>query len=196
MSEITAVVLSATEKEFSFDGWKTLNHVSQFNTAEELHFQRLEAIKKVNTPYFAYVDDDDSLVENTAEQMQRLISLMKKNQHCIGYTDYKEKAFGGTTTIRPGKYVPVKHYTNVMLMHHLVVVQTDKALELLKSTPLGLYWTEYLLYAPLARNGVTYLEEVAYIWHMKTTGMHVHKDAGISQKNSLKWYIENYPLNL
>lgn len=196
MSNITAIINTASKTGREIEGWNVLEWEATFSSLEDLHLNRLMALSGVVTEYCAFVDDDDQLPDDSADQVQRLIQQMQAENAAIGYTDSRVASGDRSWREVPGPYRAVKHYTSVNFLHHLVVMRTEDALRLAATLPLGLYWTEYLLYAPLCRSGVTYLPEVGYIWNKGKTGMHTHADITKAQKNSLNWYLKNYPMSL
>ena len=133
---------------------------------------------------------DDELPENTASQIEQIVGRMEREHANLTYTDWIEKTTNSSVVRRPGPYNWAKHITSPVWMHQLVVMRTSAAQELAKRLPQGLYWTEFLLYAPLAQKNPIYWPEVGYIWHKGETGMHCHEHIAKAQQNSVLWYLQ------
>lgn len=185
----TAIVLSSQPFQKKLDGWEVLNHLRTFSSLEELHANRLEALLKVTTPFCAYVDDDE-LPENTAQQISDIMGRMEREHSNLTYTDWLEKSIRGTVRRSPGVYNRAKHITSPVWMHQLVVMRTEAAQEIARSLPQGVYWTEFLLYAQLAKTSPIYYPEIGYIWNRNEAGMHRHKQIVAAQINSVRWYLQ------
>lgn len=189
MSKATAVVLSKEPVFNSWTNWDTLNHVSQFDNLQGLHCERLRALQKVTTEFCAFVDSDDQLPENTGLQIDEITSLMQDSQSNLTYTDWIETTGATQVVKRPGAYSWAKHVTSVTWMHQLVVVRTETAQAFAKVMPQGIYWTEFMLYAQLAKTNPIYYPHVAYLWDRKNSGLHLHPDITQAQMNSVHWYL-------
>lgn len=194
MNRVTAVVLSPVAGKYEFDGWETLNWVSKFNTPTGLHKARLDSLMHVKTPYYAFVDSDDSLPINTKSQINRLIDLMEINDHAIGYTDCEIISYSGKShhDIKGEQAYILNNKTRLEYIHHLVVARTEDAVKQAKLLPLGNYLTESILYAPLCQGGASYLPEIGYTWNKINKGLHLHNKCGDSLRNSRDWYVTNY----
>jgi hypothetical protein len=188
---LTAIMLNAAPAQQHGGVWHTLNHEHDINGLESLHAARLAALAKVETEYCAFIDRDDTLPDNTEEQLPRLLTAMERADSDLAYTDSIELVLGTKNVIRPGEYCWAKHVTRVTWMHQLVVIRTEAAKKVAAALPQGLYWTEFLLYAPLAKKNPLYFPEVAYIYDKKVTGMHAHKDIAAAQTNSVQWHLRN-----
>lgn len=170
MADITAVVVSSNaDYSRRWPGLEVLvHHLPSCRIPDELHAARLEALSRVRTSHFFYLDDDDDLPPDYLSVLGDCLTADKP----IAYTDEMIISVAGNSQLSKSiAYDSMKHYMNPMLLHHLVLCQTSPALEIAKDLPRGAYWTEFLLYWPLAQlKGAHYVPRVGYIWKRSKTG--------------------------
>lgn len=184
---ISAVVLSAKPIGVSLPGVTIVNHVSQFADAKGLLDARLEAIGKVQTKWFFFLDDDDELPEDYPRILDKCISVKTP----LAYTDELITSEDGASKIRKSEsYSEDKFIRNRTLIHHLAVCKTDAALKASKVIPRGTYAIENLLFFQIAKQGATYIDEIGYIWHRRQ-GLHKHHSIAVGFVQSAIWANRN-----
>lgn len=189
--EITAVVLSPKAVSLAWDNWQTLNHVRAFESLEELHYNRLQALYAVNTEYMAYIDWDDALPDDQAIHTASILHSMNATGTHLVYCDWLEKRISGSRVCRPGPYNRKRHLANPRTMHQLVVVRTEEARRVAKQLPKnGLWHTEFLLYyAMCALQEPLYYPHIMYHWVRSPEGLHNHRNIVAAQEQSREWLI-------
>lgn len=184
---ISAVVLSDKQLSIKIDGVKIVNHVSKFSDAKGLLKARLDAIEKVKTEWFFYLDFDDELPTDYARILERCMAVNTP----IAYTDEKITNADGSFRIRKSsEYSEDKFIDDNTLIHHLAVCKTQAAIEASKEIPRGFYSVESLLFFQVAKKGATYIDEVGYIWH-KRNGLSSHPTLILGLVQSAIWTNRN-----
>ncbi len=178
LSEVTAVILSASPLRKKIEGVDVLNHVSRFGDAEGLLRERLRSIEKVQTPWFFVLDDTDELPRDYLGLLDR---CMQANVP-VAYTN---ELMAGKL-IRSAEYSQEAHLDNPILIHHLAVCKTEAALRAAEVIPRGCYAAEPLLYFQMAKEGAKWFDEVGYIWNKKPGGLSEHPtlSRGINAANA------------
>lgn len=184
MTDVSAVVLSKRPYRREFEGLEIVQKLSLIRNSEELLKRRFEAIEKVKTPWFFYLDDDDDLPEDYLD----VIGECKAIGADLAYTDELFRYEDGSTQERKSKpYSQEEHYKNPLLVHHLVLCRTEKALEAIARLPFGRYCPEFLLYWEMAKGTTVHIPRIGYIWNKRESGMHRWMDTSMSQMKALLW---------
>lgn len=185
---ISAVILSKKPVRTKIDGVRVVNHVSTFNDARGLLNARLQALKKVSTEWFFYLDDDDELPTDYARVLERCTSVDTP----LAYTDEKITSADGSFKVRKSsEYSEDKFVSDFMLIHHLAVCKTGSALNAAKVIPVGDYTVENLLFFAVAKQGATYIDDVGYIWNRRKEGLSYKPSIVIAQMQSATWAYKN-----
>lgn len=183
MSDITAVILSKSPVRRSVAGVKTLVHASIFKNAAGLLAARKAAIKRVQTEWFFFLDDDDALPDGYAELLARCVDT----DAALSYT--RERVFdevAGTEYVSGnGPWTRERHVMAPQLIHHLAVCRTRAAIAACAATPDGMYAFENLVYFRMACDGgANFIDEVGYVWHRGAHGLSRHPTLIIGQAKS------------
>lgn len=160
-------------------GCAVLNHVSQFADAAGLLQARIEAIGKVATPAFVFVDDADTVdCPHTVPQ-----GLLYGHESVL-------QPHKLTRCLPPTAWSLDTHLGNPYLVHR-AVCNTRAAQSVACLLPTGDYHIEWLLYFFIAAwRGAQPSADFHYTWHKKATGMHTQMlQASI---NTSLWLIANY----
>jgi len=185
---ISAVVLSAKEVEIAIPGVVVVPHVSVIQNAKELLDARLEALKKVRSEWFFFLDDDDSLPDDYLKILDRCVSVDTP----LAYTDELITNADGSLRVRKSApYSEDAFIRNSTLIHHLAVCRTEAALEAAAKIPRGTYAIENLLFFEVARQGATYIPEIGYIWNRRKTGLNRGPSIVIGLVRSACWANRN-----
>lgn len=144
------------------------------------------AIAKVQTPYFFFLDDDDTL---PSDYLSVLTECIQANT-AVAYTDELRQSSGGVSTFKSGTYSAQAHIDNPTLLHHLVVCRTDAAQDALRLMPRGQFWPELPLYFHLAKESVAYIPRTGYHWNRSGYGLSAKADFSIGQLRSRLWCRE------
>lgn len=176
------IILSASEFKPAQipDNCEYLNHVSIFNDQRDMFIEMLEAIGKVQTPYYFFAGDDDPIP---------LEVPVPTNGKGILYGDFF--MLTGTKLIRRtiGQWDATKHLTNPFFIHK-AVCRTDYTLLLASILPSDKMWFEFLYYYCLAYCfGAEYNPNFQSIWVRRVGGLHSRMPPLIS--NSGVWLNAN-----
>ena len=184
MLPITAVIISsAAVLNKSWHGLEAVvQHLPFYKEPKDLHTARLEALLKVKTTHFFYLDDDDDLPPDYLSVLEDCLSTDKP----ISYTNEKIITPQGNVEVStPGAFSSEAYWKNPMLLHHLVLCNTKEALKVAETLPRGEYWTEFLLYWPLTQlAGAHYVPRIGYIWQRRLSGLSKRPRTVVSQMAS------------
>jgi hypothetical protein len=74
------------------------------------------------------------------------------------------------------------------MLHQLVVMRTVEAKRVARALPLGVYYTELMLYGSLCGSAKpVHWRHPMYQWNRKETGMHSCSNMDVAVKNSRSW---------
>lgn len=180
---VTAVVLSAGRYARRLAGLEVLHHRSFISDAQQLQRARFDALLKVRTEHFFFLDDDDDLPHNYLQVLARCVEAGAP----LVYTD--EIVCGERFSRRP--YSRAVHLSDPQLVHHLALYRTSAAREAVSVLPIGHYAPEVMLAWQVAKGGAEYLPEVGYIWNRSPGGMHSWPCTSLSQVRALLWAKAN-----
>lgn len=183
MTQVSAVVLSLRPFTQEIEGVQVVTHQSQFSDAAGLLTQRLAALEKVQTEWFFFLDDDDSLPPNYLEVLAQCTAVDTP----LAYTN--EEINGKLR--RSTHYSPHAHLQNPLLIHHLAVCKTEAAHKAARVIPRGTYAVEPLLYFQVAKEGATWIDTTGYHWHRKPTGLSHHPTLTRGLVRALLWMQSN-----
>jgi glycosyltransferase involved in cell wall biosynthesis len=177
-ASVTAVTLSPVPLN-----WPGLVHVSTFDDARGYYRARLDALRKVKTEWFYWLDSDDEL---TPQADEALHIGMKSGQPLV-YTDEVVRENGTERVIQREPYDTSKHLQSAMFTHHLCMYRTEDALKAAKLMPeAGEYQPNVLLSYIVAKGGALHVPIPAYVWN-KGQGLHRKASFVIAQMRSLLW---------
>ena len=174
-----------------YNGVTVLPSIQLLRDCAGLHAARLDALERVTTPYCFYLDDDDALPEDYLSVLQECVAKMKDAGVPMAYTD--------ELLIEPGQepvrrstydYSTERHAGSLMMLHHLVLMDTKKAQAVARQLPRGNYWTEHMLYWALGREGAAYVYRVGYHWHRSRRGFSRTARITSAQDMSRRWIYE------
>lgn len=155
-----------------------------FATAEDVQRAWFDAVQLVDTPYFFFLDDDDSLPKDYARVLQRCMDTGAG----VAYTD---ELVNGERRVRV-PYAQAAHLQDTTLLHHLVLCDTALAKAVIEDLPRGHYWPEMMLYWEMAKSGgAAYVDDVGYLWHKQATGLHLNWFTVRGMANSRAWCAAN-----
>ena len=181
---ISAVILSASPIEKQIEGVEVLAHVSRFSDAEGLLEARAAAVRKVKTPWFFFLDDDDELPADYLRVLRRCMDAGVP----LAYTHELVREEGKPDVVRRSEpYSQALHQRTPLLVHHLAVWRTADATAALERLPRGTYAIEPLLGWELAKGGTALIDEVGYIWNRSKTGLSRHPSLQRGLVRSLLW---------
>lgn len=185
---ITAVILSPQAlTDPGLTGVAVVNHVCQLKDHVEMNVARREALAKVTTPYWFYLDSDDDLPPDYAQVLEECTSMASH----VAYTDELIRRPGlDDVTRKPGPYTQWKHMQNLLMLHHLVLCDTQATRDAMPKLPQGIEMFEMMLYFQLAKRSVTYVPRVGYHWY-KGNGFHRKSDALRSLVRAAIWCARN-----
>lgn len=183
--DITAIVLSAQPVALEIPGATVLNHVSTIRDATELYAARLAAVRKVRTPWFFCLDDDDALPDGYAVLLQRCMASGAP----LAYTNELLQLADGREVVRRGApYRRELYRTNLTTIHHLAVCRTDAALDAMRRIPASGCWGfEPMLFAEVAKGGAVWFDEVGYVWRQRAGGLSRHPSVPYAMVRSGQW---------
>lgn len=182
---VTAVVLSARSYSRRFPGLEVAVHRSVITNAAQMQAARFDAIVKVRTSHFFYLDDDDDLPDDYLDVLRECVD----RGAALTYTDELVKRHdGGPAEVRLARpYSQAEHIQHALLVHHLALCETAAARAAVARIPRGHYWPEFQLFWELAKRGVAYVPRVGYVWDRKLTGLHLCPWTAIAQMQSRLW---------
>ena len=165
--DVTAVVLSAKPVSLVLPGLTVLAHVSTFDTPAGLLKARYDAIRRVETKHFFFLDDDDALPEDHLAVIQKCVDA----NAAVAYTNEVIHTQGAKVLCRSEPYDAERHIQMNVLIHHLALCETSAARAVLEEVPEGNFGFEPLFYFQLAKRGAAWVDEVGYIWQRALTGL-------------------------
>lgn len=180
---VTAVVLSARRYARRWEGLEVLLHRSFIADAQQLQRARFDAVLKVRTERFFFLDDDDDLPADYLQVIARCVDAGAP----LAYTD--EVVSGERVSRRP--YSRAAHLSDPQLVHHLALYSTAAAREAVAVLPLGHYAPEVMLSWQVARRGAVHVPEIGYNWNRRPGGMHSWPCTSLSQARALLWAKAN-----
>lgn len=192
MNKFTAIILTKKPNyQKVIPGVEVLiTHSPGIKTAEHLNYIRLNMIRHVKTEFFFYLDDDDHL-PNTVKEVLEQASLKGTG---IVYTDELWIKNDGTREVLTRQdYTPEWHLTHPQALHHLLIFNTQVAMQCLPECPMGDYWTECTLsYLCAERAGASYIPEVGYVWRQSKGGLSKQGWIIESVVRSASWCARRY----
>lgn len=182
---VTAITLSGKPVSRALPDLATLVCVQSIENCAQYNEAFYGAIAKVKTPFFFFLDDDDTLPDDYLSVLNDCL-----NAHAaVAYTDELRSFEGGGSVFRPGTYTQSRHLTKPTLVHHLALCRTGQAQGLLQSMPTGQYWPEMPLYFALAKDSAAYIPRVGYRWNRSSVGLSSQADFSIGQMRSKLWCL-------
>ena len=180
---ITAVVLTRGAYQREWPGIEVLVHRSDITDAVGLQRARFDAVARVRTQRFFYLDDDDDL---PAGHLQLL-------EHCADIDAplvYTDEIVAGKR--RSGcSYSQAHHIRHPMLVHHLALYRTAAAAGAVRDLPRGHYAPEFMLAWQVAKGGAAYVPEIGYVWNRTKNGMSNWPCTSLSWVRAMLWCKEN-----
>jgi glycosyltransferase involved in cell wall biosynthesis len=168
---ISAVILSSRPVTLTIPGVTVVSHVSRFRDTKGLLAARMASLRKVQTEWFFWLDDDDELPDNYLDVLARCVD----QPHPLAYTDELITSTDGSSRVRKSApYSEDAFITDNTLVHHLAVCKTEVAQRIAPTLPVGYYSAEMLLFFQVAKAGATYVPEVGYVWHRREHGLNRH----------------------
>lgn len=189
---ITAIVLSAKPVALEIPGVTVLGHVGIIRNAAELYAARLAAVRRVRTPWFFCLDDDDVLPECYPDLLARCIA----SDAPLAYTNELLCLADGREVVRrSAPYERSLWAQNFTLIHHLAVCRTGAALDAMARIPASGTWGfEPMLYAEVARGGAQWFDEVGYVWHQRASGgLSRHPSVAYAMVRAAQWINGTLP---
>lgn len=181
---ISAVILSANPVDRQIDGVRVVEHVSRFCDAETLLDARMAALRKVETEWFFFLDDDDELPSDYLRVLQRCVDAGA----ALAYTHELIREEGKPEALRRSEpYSQALHLKTPLLVHHLAVCRTADARSAAAHLPRGTYALEPLLYWEMAKRGAAFIDEIGYIWNRSKTGLSRHPTLHRGLVHALLW---------
>lgn len=184
MSLYTAIILSRDPVDVVIPGVQVLARVQTVTNVAQMNAARLDAIEHVTTPYCFYLDDDDELPDDYSSVLEEC----RAAGVAMAYTNELVRRADGDFVSKARPYDAAEHARNAMFVHHLVLMQTDKAKEAALAAPRGDYWPEMTLYSLLARHGAAHIDRLGYIWNKGSTGLHTWPRMLAAQNSSVAWF--------
>lgn len=181
---ITALILSAGPLERSIAGLEVVVHQARITNALEHLEARFDAIAKVKTDHFFFLDDDDALPDD----YQRVLDLCVAADADLAYTDEMVVHPGQTAILRArAPYRQSAHLRNPQLIHHLALCRTAAAKRAVARLPRGPFYPEMLLYWQMAKTGAIYVPEPGYVWQRRADGLSANPHIVMSQVRTQLW---------
>lgn len=137
-------------------------------SAAEQQAAWFRSIEPVRTPWFFWLDDDDDVPDDIGD----VLAQCQNTEFDVAYTDELRVGSDGTHSVRRGApYSREAHLRDPMMLHHLVLMRTNVAREVLPGLPRGHYWPEMMLTWALAARGAHYVPRIGYVWRRSAEGM-------------------------
>jgi hypothetical protein len=188
LADVTAVVLSPEPMQMPDLPVRVVNFVSKFYDTAGIHEARRKSVDLVKTPWFFFLDSDDSLPSNIEDVLLECMAT----DSSVAYTrELIVRPDKSSWTSESHEYDQAAHVRNMMLIHHLALCKTDVARSALEVVPHGDYWIELLLYFQMAKSGAKYVDKIGYIWNKGDFGMHRIRGIVRAQINSAIWCARN-----
>jgi hypothetical protein len=179
---VTAIVPTLTDYKREWPGLEVLVHGQEIRNARDHLEAKFNAIRRVETGHFFFLDDDDDLPADYLSVIDDCLALDKP----LVYTDeLVTDEDGSERVISSGPYSRDAHYRNAMLVHHLALYRTADAKAAVDSLPVGHFYPEMLLSWAVAFGGVGYVPRVGYIWHRRAGGLNGQGWATLSQVRTM-----------
>lgn len=187
----TAIVLSAHPVTLQLPGVVVLPHIRALRSPEDLHGARLDALARATTPYCFFLDDDDALPLDYLSVLQACAEGMQARGVPMAYTDELQMEAGKAPVRRSWyEYDSDRHAGAPMGLHHLVLMDTQRAQAVAATLPRGNYWTEHMLYWALGREGAAYVPRVGYHWHRNPQGFSRNPRILTAQVLTSRWIAQ------
>lgn len=186
MSNFTAIMFSRAPLQREVPGIVVLNSVQTVNGPEEMLAARLKSLRRVNTPWCFFLDDDDDLPADYMDVLGECAAADKP----LAYTNETMVVAGEPTLLRAAPYTQDAHIRRPMLIHHLALMRTTDAKIVAATLPRGRYWAEMLLSWQLAKGGATWIDRVGYVWN-RGAGLNAKWWTHESQVRSASWCDKN-----
>mgnify|MGYP000620804472 CR=1 FL=1 len=186
---ITALTVSDRAYDRCYHGIKTVVHApGGIRDAAQAQAARFDAIAKVDTSHFFFLDDDDDLPPGYEAVLERALAVGKP----LVYTDEMVRsAEEGEHVWFRGDYSQAAHLRDRMLVHHLALCDTGAARAAIARLPRGHFWPEMMLYWEMAKAGAAHLPEVCYLWNRRPTGLHTLPAIIMAQTRAAIWCRDN-----
>lgn len=182
---ITALTICDKPYDRGYHGVQAVVHApGGIRNAAEAQTAWFDAVAKVETEHFFYLDDDDDLPQGYAGVLELAVS----SDADLVYTDELVRSPDRPEYLRlAGEYSQAAHLANFMLVHHLAVCRTAAARAAIARLPRGHYWPEMMLFWEMAKAGAVHLPAVGYVWNRRPTGLHVIPSIVMGQTRSALW---------
>jgi len=183
---VTAIVLSAKPVKLELPGVVVLGQIGQILDAAELYAARLAAVRRVRTPWFFCLDDDDALPDG----WQDLLARCMASDSAVVYTNELLRMRDGREVMRrAGPYAREAYQHGVTLIHHLAVCRTDAALRAMERIPdSGCWGFEPMLFSEVAgTEGGEWIDEVGYVWNEREGGLSRHPSVPLAMLRAGQW---------
>lgn len=186
---ITAVVLTTGDYERKFDGVRVLTHKATINSALDHLNARFDAVSRVETEHFFFLDDDDDLPNDYVSVLDECLAA----RTALAYTDELVVRPGWDTGIvhATQTYDQTLHLLNPQFVHHLALCDTAAASKVVDDSPRGHYYPEMLLYWQLAKTSATHVPRVGYVWNRRNDGLSSKPYISMSQVRTQIWCKDN-----
>lgn len=149
---------------------------------DELHQQRLAALKKVTTPFAIFLDDTDCIPDDIP--ITKIEADLARNG--IVHFDTLVAHNGKHHLMQGDNWSADWHRAHPTAIHN-AVISMNRLETVFSQIPHGLFWTEFVLYFALAHTaGSVYIPLIGYHWN-PTNGMHQHSSIHMAIKNSVQW---------
>lgn len=164
MSEVTAVVLSPRSSAPPPQTWgvPVLMHVSRFDTPAGLLQARKDAIAKVDTPWFFFMDLGDRLPLDP----RRALQVAQDTGAAVVYTNEVH----GDKLVPARPYDREQHRQQPMFIHRLAMCRTDVAQRVAAEMPSGDFAFEPIFYWLMAEHGAVAAPYGGYHWRIDPRG--------------------------
>lgn len=162
-----------------------LNHVSIFSDHSGFYKARLDALRKVTTPWWIFVDSDDPLPIGVRIPTSQTGILIGDELQYI-QKDQTEKRS------RNYKLSWLNQINNILCLHR-AVCNTQATKKLLAYLPTeGLYLPEPLIFIMLGHwQGIEYDASFCYKWNVYSDSLHSKPDVKQAVYNSQNWLLHN-----
>lgn len=181
-------MLSRSDYGGTVPGFELLVHRSIIRNSLEQQVARFNAVLKVRTKWFFFLDDDDKLPQGVEE----VVAECQGTGAALAFTDELVVLENGSHSVRRGKpYSQAAHLEDAMLVHHLVVMRTEVAQNAVRRLPRGHYCPEFMLFWEVAKRGAVYVPLTGYVWHRRASGLHNTPWCSMGQMRSRLWAKSN-----
>ena len=168
MPAITAIVLSARPVTLEIPGVEVLSSVQEISSVAQLYGVRLDVLRRVNTEFCFYLDDDDELPPDYLSVLDECVG----HGLALAYTDELVRYRGSEAVRKSAPYDLALHKRSPMLVHHLALMRTADAARAARRMPAqGSLSVEQPLYMELAKGGAAYVPRIGYVWNRSPAGI-------------------------